>query len=146
MSSLATPIAIAVVVRGSWVLVGQRPQGVPLAGYAEFPGGKVEPGETPADAAVRECREETGLDVRVVRLFDAREHTYTHGKVSLHFFLCEPRDANAELPPPYRWVERTQLDHLAFPEANQHVIQQLTSARPEEKAEGSGGRSMEGEG
>ena len=58
-------VAIAVVQHEGRFLVGTRPAGVPLAGLAEFPGGKVHAGEMPADAAARECLEESGLTVCV---------------------------------------------------------------------------------
>ena len=58
-------IAVAVVEHDGRFLVGLRPAGKPLAGFSEFPGGKVHSGETPAEAAERECREETGLSVVV---------------------------------------------------------------------------------
>ena len=54
--SSATRIGIAVVESAGQVLVGLRPEGVPLAGMAEFPGGKCEQDETPRSCAVRECR------------------------------------------------------------------------------------------
>ena len=50
-------IALAVVRHDDSVLIGQRPAGVPLAGYWEFPGGKILDDETPQEAAARECRE-----------------------------------------------------------------------------------------
>ncbi len=59
-------IAIAVVERDGQFLIGLRPEGESLAGYWEFPGGKLDPGEQAADAARRECLEETGLEVRIV--------------------------------------------------------------------------------
>src|SRR5437764_2006476 len=61
--TMPTPIAVAVVEKDGHFLVGQRPEGVSLAGLWEFPGGKIEPGESPEAAAVRECLEETGVDV-----------------------------------------------------------------------------------
>src|SRR4051812_46830278 len=63
----STLVAIAVVEHDGKSLVGERPAGVALAGFAEFPGGKVEPGESPEAAAVRECIEESGLQVEIVR-------------------------------------------------------------------------------
>src|SRR5687768_4624168 len=87
-----TPIAIAVVERAGQYLIGQRPEGAPLAGLWEFPGGKVKPSETPAEAAERECREETGLDVGVERLLMRVVHQYEHGTLEIHFFACSPRD------------------------------------------------------
>lgn len=58
---MPTPIAIAVVQHADQFLIGQRPAGLVLSGYWEFPGGKIQLGETPEAAAVRECLEETGL-------------------------------------------------------------------------------------
>ena len=60
-SERPTLVAIAVVEHDGCFLVGVRPEGKPLAGFAEFPGGKVDHGETPEQAAIRECREESGL-------------------------------------------------------------------------------------
>ena len=88
MPHAQTRIAIAVVERNGRFLVGQRPPGKPLAGFAEFPGGRVEAGETPEQAAIRECFEETGLSVAVVGRYDGRLHDYAHDRVHLHFFAC----------------------------------------------------------
>jgi 8-oxo-dGTP diphosphatase len=65
---VAVPIAIAVVEQNNCFLIGKRPPGVVLAGYWEFPGGKILDGEEPSACAARECREETGVDVEVGEL------------------------------------------------------------------------------
>ena len=65
---MPTDIAIAVVEQHGQFLIGQRPADVALGGLWEFPGGKVEPGELPVNAAIRECLEETGLVVRISKL------------------------------------------------------------------------------
>ena len=75
---MPTIIAIAVVEHDDRFLIGQRPAGVALAGYWEFPGGKVEPDESPADAAVRECLEETGIQISVVGEYPTTRHQYDH--------------------------------------------------------------------
>ena len=62
MTDRPIEVAIAVVEHRDRLLIGQRPTGVALAGYWEVPGGKLEPDESPADAAIRECREEYGFD------------------------------------------------------------------------------------
>ena len=67
-------------------LLGQRAPGTFYAGYWEFPGGKVEPGESPAEALVRELDEELGVRVRRVNPWLMREHHYEHAHVRLHFF------------------------------------------------------------
>lgn len=122
---MTTHIAVAVVERKGEFLVGVRPTGVPLAGYCEFPGGKVLPEETGQAAAVRECLEETGLVVEVVGAFSEVVHDYSHDRVRLEFFACRPLDDR--LPrPPFRWCPREQLPELKFPEANAALVAYLT--------------------
>lgn len=120
-----TIIAIAVVQDGQRFLIGQRPAGVPLSGYWEFPGGKVGPDETPSAAVLRECQEETGLEVCVGQLLAEVEHEYSHGRLRLYFFLCAPLDASRPPNARFRWVERSDLERYDFPEANQSVIARL---------------------
>ncbi|MEO8498053.1 MAG: (deoxy)nucleoside triphosphate pyrophosphohydrolase [Planctomycetota bacterium] len=128
MPDAPTQIAIAVVERSGKFLVGERPPGKSLAGYAEFPGGRVEAGETPEQAAVRECFEETGLCVSVVRGYDECHHDYAHDRVHLHFFACQTVDADTEPRSPFRWVPRADLEKLDFPEANRQLLSVLAGA------------------
>ncbi|GBD35170.1 8-oxo-dGTP diphosphatase [bacterium HR36] len=117
-------VAIAVVRREQEVLVGIRPAEVPLAGLAEFPGGKCQARETPEQTAVRECLEETGLRVRACRRLCEVEHIYPHGRLHLTFVECEPLCLD---PPqaPFRWTAIGQLRQLQFPEANKLVLEIL---------------------
>jgi mutator protein MutT len=124
---MPTLIAIAVVENRDCFLIGQRPQGVPLEGLWEFPGGKVEPDETAEFAAVRECREETSLDVRVVGEYPQHVQQYDHDRVQLRFFRCEPVDAQATPAAPYRWVARLELGKYDFPEGNRGLLAALCS-------------------
>ena len=123
---MPTPIAIAVVEHEGRFLIGQRPAGVPLAGLWEFPGGKIQPGETPEAAAVRECLEETGLAVEpLFRYPDHIEH-YDHGQVTLHFIACRLVDpAQAVAEPPFHWVSRLELADFAFPSGNAGLLKIL---------------------
>ena len=124
MTPPAVPIGIAVVERDGRYLVGIRPEGVPLAGYAEFPGGKCESGETSEACAVRECLEETGLAVDAVRMLDRTIWDYSHGRVELSFVLCRPA-GDDEPRPPFRWLRGEELASLRFPEANAAVVAKL---------------------
>jgi mutator protein MutT len=120
---------IGIIHRAGCYLIRQRPKGTVYAGYWEFPGGKCEPGETPEQTTIRECREETGLDVIPRRLRRVVEHTYPHGRVRLAFFDCEPRDPSAEPEASHgcRWVHPHDLGHFRFPEANEEILAELTA-------------------
>lgn len=82
-----TEVAAAVIFReDGQYLLGRRGPGTFYPGYWEFPGGKVEPGETPRDALVRELHEELGIEVIKASPWIVREHVYEHAHVRLHFF------------------------------------------------------------
>ena len=123
---MPTPIAIAVVEHDGRYLIGQRPPGVPLAGLWEFPGGKIQSGETPEAAAVRECLEETGLSVEPLFQYPMHVHEYDHGRVELHFIACRPLVGNPLAPhPPFCWVVRQSLATYMFPAGNRDLLYQL---------------------
>lgn len=122
-------IAVAVVERDGMFLIGQRAEGTPLAGYWEFPGGKLKSGETPEVAAVRECLEETGLEVRVTGAYPSTSHDYDHASLRLHFLACEVIDQRRALPDRFRWAPAQELGNYQFPPANQTLLEHLTRER-----------------
>jgi 8-oxo-dGTP diphosphatase len=128
---MAKQVAIAVVEHEDHFLVGIREVGITLAGFAEFPGGKVEANESAEDAAVRECREETGLEVNVVRLLHQIEFDYPNGLLHISFYLCKPRTDGNPFDDPligsFRWVTKNELATLKFPPANDELLAILLS-------------------
>lgn len=120
-------IGIAVVEHAGRFLIGIRGPNIPLAGLAEFPGGKCLPSESAADCAIRECLEESGLAVVSFRLLQRLEFEYPHGRVDLHFVLCQPirSDDVRDRHQGFRWVTFEELKTLKFPDANRGVIQLL---------------------
>ncbi len=121
-------VGIGLIRREGDFLVRRRPEGTVYAGYWEFPGGKCEPGETPAQTTARECLEETGLEVIVGALRQVIDHRYPHGHVRLFFFDCVPADPTAQ-PAHHsgtRWIPVTELLKLRFPEANEPVLEELS--------------------
>jgi len=123
-----TLIAIAVVEHNGRFLVGMRPPETVLAGLSEFPGGKVEPGELPAQAAVRECLEETGLEVEVGDAFPEHVYQYHHDQVRLFFFHCRLKQPDEQPKAPFRWVECAELSSLRFPAGNNSLLALLQDA------------------
>ena len=109
------------------VLIQRRPPEGLLGGLWEFPGGKVEPEETPAETVRRELREELGIEVRPGDLLARVEHAYSHFRITLHAHEAEllegtprPREATA-----WTWAEVPRLGEYAFPAATLRVIEAL---------------------
>lgn len=85
---MTIPVVCAILVRDERVLLAQRPVGKHLALKWEFPGGKVESGESAAAALVREMREELGCDIEVLAELSHSQHTYDRGTIEMIPFVC----------------------------------------------------------
>ena len=123
-----TRVAAAVVSRADGcVLLAQRPAGKPCEGYWEFPGGKLEPGETPRHALDRELVEELGLVVRRASPWIVQEFVYPHAHVELHFFRVfafdgEPHGHDGQA---FRWQRPGAFDVAPLLPANTRVLAAL---------------------
>lgn len=123
-------IAVAVVVHEGRVLVGRRSSTAAEApGLAEFPGGKVEQHETAAEAAARECLEETGVAIRVSSRTFGVASTRSRPPFHVIFHWAVPVDPAAVPTAPFAWIPIEQLAELDFPEANQAVLVMLQLAQ-----------------
>ncbi len=124
-----TQVGIAIVESENRFLVGVRSEKTTLAGYHEFPGGKQQHGENSSQTAIRECKEETGLEVAAIRLLHQTLFLYEHGEVQLDFWLCELCSSaqGKTLQAPWQWIPRKHLPLLKFPPANAEIIEQLTT-------------------
>lgn len=81
-------VAVGILIKPNGdVLLGCRPEGKPYAGYWEFPGGKVEAGETVLEALQREFAEEIGVQVLQAEAWCGVEYIYPHAHVRLHFYI-----------------------------------------------------------
>ena len=119
-------IAVAVVVHEGCVLVGRRsPHAVEAAGLDEFPGGKVEPNETVAEAAARECLEEAGVAIRVGGRSIGIASTNQRSQLMVNFVWATPVDPAAAPTPPFAWIPITKLPALNFPATNAAVLAML---------------------
>ena len=106
--------------------VTKRVKGVHLEGLWEFPGGKVESGESLADGLRRELKEELGAAVEVGDEFFSVTHHYPDRSVELHFLSCTFLNAPvALLGQEMRWVPREELSALEFPPADAELIERL---------------------
>lgn len=100
------------------VLIAQRPAHKHLALKWEFPGGKIEPGEAPAAALLRELREELGCEVAIVRALPRCTHDYATVVIAMTPFVCR-LTPTSPVPHPHehvalRWVDRAELSDPAL--------------------------------
>ncbi|MEY8711065.1 nucleoside triphosphate hydrolase [Mangrovibacter phragmitis] len=109
------------------IFLAQRSAGSHMANMWEFPGGKIEQGETPEQALERELMEEVGITPTGFSLFEKQEHQFPDRHVSLWFFLVEQWDGEpwGKEGQPSRWVAQQALEPEQFPPANAPVIAKL---------------------
>lgn len=119
-------VAAALVDRDGRVLVQQRPDGLSMAGLWEFPGGKIEPGETPERALVRELAEELAIDVETACLAPACFASDMLGDrhLLLLLYVCRKWRGTpvAHHAAALRWVRPVELHSLAMPPADKPLI------------------------
>jgi 8-oxo-dGTP diphosphatase len=128
-TSAVVRVAAAVILRADGaVLLAQRPPGKPYAGYWEFPGGKLEPGETAARALARELYEELGITVVRAAPWLVQEFVYPHAHVELNFFRVfafegEPASHDGQA---FAWQDPHAIDVAPLLPANTRVLAALT--------------------
>jgi mutator protein MutT len=121
-------VVAAIIEHDDRFLLTRRQDGVHLAGYWEFPGGKVADGESHAAALRREIGEELDADVVVRDLVLETTHAYVERTVTLFFYRCslvgEPRPMLGQT---MEWIARGQLSSRPFPPADEELIRMLTA-------------------
>jgi 8-oxo-dGTP diphosphatase len=121
--------AVALIDADGRVLIARRPEGKAMAGLWEFPGGKVQEGETPEAALVRELKEELGIDVKAACLapFSFASHRYEHFHLLMPLYVCRrwegtvvPQEGQA-----VKWVRPKQLAGYPMPPADKPLVAML---------------------
>jgi 8-oxo-dGTP diphosphatase len=122
-------VAVALVDADGRILLAQRPEGKPLAGLWEFPGGKVHDGETPEEALIRELKEELGVDTAASCLapFTFASHRYETFHLLMPLYVCrkwrgtpEPREGQR-----LAWVRPMKLADYPMPPADKPLVAML---------------------
>ena len=126
--TMSTPLLVAVAVIEDSLgrfLITRRPWSASHGGYWEFPGGKIELGETADDALVREMHEELGLTMIAYQLIGVVEHRYPHRVVELSVYYALqyegiPQCLEEQLD--LKWIWLSEFQTFQFPEANAAVL------------------------
>jgi A/G-specific adenine glycosylase len=117
-------IAVGVVRKNGKLLITRRKLSGLLGGLWEFPGGKIQKGESAEQACTREIKEETGLLTQVTEHLTVVRHAYTHFKIRMDVFSCKVVSGRVRLngPMDFRWISPDRIDDFAFPRANLKFI------------------------
>jgi mutator protein MutT len=120
-------VVAAIIRRDERILITRRFDNVHLPGLWEFPGGKVEPGESLPAALQREIREELGVEITVGEQFFETEHSYPAKTVRLHFFhsSISHGEPSALEVADLRWIMPAELTEFEFPAADAELIARL---------------------
>lgn len=119
-------VAAAVIIDKGRVFATQRGYGEYKDGW-EFPGGKIEPGETPEEAIVREIMEELDADIEPVKLIDTVEYDYPGFHLSMDCYLCRLKSENIVLKEheAARWLDKSSLYDVEWLPADMGLIEKI---------------------
>jgi A/G-specific adenine glycosylase len=120
-------IVVAAIFKNGRYLLGKRPSEGLLGGLWEFPGGKVETGESHEDALIRECREELGIEIKPAKWIACVHHAYSHFKVTLNVYRCGHVNGSAKalVHTELKWVLPSKFEQYPFPKANHKFLELL---------------------
>ena len=126
MTRLVLVVAVALIDPDGRVLLAQRPEGKPMAGLWEFPGGKVDPGETPEAALIRELHEELGIETwsSCLAPLTFASHAYEDFHLLMPLFACRRWQGTATPREGQRlaWVRPQQMGGYQMPPADMPLI------------------------
>jgi 8-oxo-dGTP diphosphatase len=125
-------VAAGLIVRDGEILICQRRADQPMALQWEFPGGKLEPGETAEQALARELDEELGIEAQVGQRVTRIRHNYRHGgAVDLQFFVVPSfkRELENKIFHQFRWVKLEELPQYDFLPADRNLIRDLAAGK-----------------
>lgn len=121
-------VSAAIIHRDDKILITQRLEGKHMEFLWEFPGGKVEEGESPEECIVREIMEELGIKIEVMNIFDVVYHKYDDKAILLLVYDCEyisgePKaiECNA-----FNWIKIDEINSYKFTYADEKVVRKMT--------------------
>jgi A/G-specific adenine glycosylase len=131
-------IAVGVIFKNGRVLITRRKPSGLLGGLWEFPGGKIQKGESPDAACIREIKEEVNLTIEVDSHLSRVKHAYTHFKIVMDVFCCSYVSGRVALSGPvdHRWIKLSTIKKYPLPKANHKFLPELKEYTKGWKASG----------
>jgi len=119
-------VVAAIIIDGDKVFATQRGYGDFKGGW-EFPGGKIDAGETPEEALVREIKEELDTEIEVIELLDTVEYDYPKFHLSMDCFICKIKSGDLVLKEheAAKWLTRATLDSVDWLPADQGLVNEI---------------------
>ncbi|MCX7694166.1 MAG: (deoxy)nucleoside triphosphate pyrophosphohydrolase [Caloramator sp.] len=120
-------VTAAVIENEGKILITQRKKGKKGGLLWEFPGGKLEEGETPEECIIREIKEELNIDIEVIDIFDVVFHRYTEFNMLMLVYRCRLKggEITAKEVEDFRWVTPLELNDYNFLEADVGVVEKI---------------------
>lgn len=116
---------LGIITQNDHYLIQKRPSQGLMADLWEFPGGKINRGETPAQALKREIKEELGVEIKKKKFLTRVTHSYTQFRVTLHAFLCTLKGTPDTHIQTVRWVTLEEFENYPFPSGSVKIIEFL---------------------
>lgn len=120
-------VAAAILEREGKILIAKRKKDDPLKGKWEFPGGKVEPNETPQECLIRELEEELGIKAKIKNFVCSSQYKYPHLSINLLVYTAEyiSGELHAKEHEEIKWVKPEDLKLYDFPAADKPIIEKI---------------------
>jgi 8-oxo-dGTP diphosphatase len=130
------PVVTALMHSEKKILVGQRPSGQSMPGVWEFPGGKIESGESPEEALKRELQEELGIEAEIGSLALAATHSYGSTNIVLLFYhvFYWKGEVQSVHHSKIQWLTPQELERLPLPEANKKLLPRILKSFTDQNA------------
>lgn len=122
-------VVAAVITNDDWkILIAQRNLKKSQGGLWEFPGGKIEKGETKEEAIIREIKEELTIDIKVDKYIGEKIFNYPDKDINLIALKCEKISGNVQLTEheDIKWVKKSELENFKFAPADEFIVEKIT--------------------